>query len=234
MLHRIPGPRPWTSRFAWLHPKVYLVIHIVLGLLVSATCAWLFYRLADALNGNGRMVRLDHRIAHWVELHNTEAGEHLALAVSFIGHEFLWALIALVTVAYLIRREWPRALLLVIVAGGGAILNSQLKIRFHRGRPIFAAEFSTDGSSFPSGHAMGAFIGYGILAYLIAAHVHHARTRTAIFWSAALLILLVGLTRVYLDVHFFSDVVAGFAAGAVWLFVCISAFRFAHLNRVGE
>jgi undecaprenyl-diphosphatase len=109
-----------------------------------------------------------------------------------------------------------------------------LKDRFQRERPMFANEFKVDGTSFPSGHAMAAFIGWGVIAYLVAAHVHHARARAVIFASAAVLILLIGLTRIYLDVHFVSDVAAGFLAGGVWLFTCISGFRFAHLKHIGE
>lgn len=234
MLHRIPAPRPWTSRFAWLHPKAYLVIHIILGLLLAATCAWLFYQIADAIGGNGRVVTFDHRTAKWIEAHNTERGERIALAISLLGNQALWPIVILVGLACLLRREWPRVALVIIASGGGALLNTMLKARFHRGRPIWASEFSVDGTSFPSGHAMAAFIGWGIIAYLVAAHVHHARTRKFIFVTAALLIFIIGMTRVYLDVHFVSDVLAGFSAGGVWLFVCVSGFRFAHLKHVGE
>jgi undecaprenyl-diphosphatase len=234
MLHRIPAPRPWTSRFAWLHPKVYLGVHIIIGLLLSAVCAWLFYRIGDAVPGRGRMVQFDQATATWMEAHNTEIGEKVALGLTLFGNELLYAILALVAIGYLIRREWPRAMLIVVASGGGAVLNTLLKNRFHRDRPIFSREFSVDSTSFPSGHAMAAFIGWGVLAYLIAAHVHHARRRRIIFMLTTVFIVLIGFTRVYLDVHFLSDVIAGFAAGSVWLFVCISGFRFAHIKHVGE
>src|SRR5437879_12042173 len=113
MLHRIPAPRPWTSRFAWLHPKVYLVIHIAIGLLLAATCAWLFYQIADALAGDGRLVAFDQAASTWINGHNTEFGEKVALGISLLGNQLPWPLLALIGIGYLIRREWPRAGLIV-------------------------------------------------------------------------------------------------------------------------
>jgi membrane-associated phospholipid phosphatase len=234
MLHRIPAPRPWTSRFAWLHPKVYLLIHIALGLLLSALCGWFFSRLGDAVAGKGRIVRFDQAAAAWMANHHSPSGDETALIVALFGNELLYAIIALVAVGYLIRREWPRAMLLIIASGGGALLNTMLKTRFHRERPIFAHAFTVDAPSFPSGHAMAAFIGWGVLAYLIAHHFHKDPPRRIVYFLAAVFIAAVGFTRVYLAVHFLSDVIAGYAAGTVWLFVCVSAFRFAHLKHVGE
>src|SRR5947209_3476965 len=96
MLHRIPAPRPWTSRFAWLHPKAYLILHVVLGLLAAATCAWLFYQLADSIITHGSVPRLDHRVSHWMETHNTESGENVALAISYLGNQVVYATAGLV------------------------------------------------------------------------------------------------------------------------------------------
>jgi undecaprenyl-diphosphatase len=234
MLHRIPAPRPWTSRFAWLHPKVYLLIHIAIGLALATACGLLFGELSEAVAGKGRIVRFDQAAAGWMARHHSTSGNDAALIISLFGNEILYAIVAFVAVCYLIRREWPRAMLLIVASGGGALLNTLLKTRFHRDRPIFANAFTVDATSYPSGHAMAAFIGWGVLAYLIAAHFHHHRPRRIIFFVTVVLVAAIGFTRIYLAVHFLSDVIAGFAAGAVYLFVCISAFRFAHLARVGE
>src|SRR4051812_8661886 len=120
MLHRIPAPRPWTSRFAWLHPKVYLLIHVVLGLALSAACGWLFGELSDAVAGRGRIVRFDQFAASWRARHHSTSGNDTALIIALFGNEILYALVALVAVGYLIRREWPRATLLIVASGGGA------------------------------------------------------------------------------------------------------------------
>jgi undecaprenyl-diphosphatase len=87
--------------------------------------------------------------------------------------------------------------------------------------------------SFPSGHAMMSMIGYGMLTYFVLIRVQNRWARFAIVIAAAILIFLIGFSRIYLGVHFFSDVVAGFAAGGLWLITCIGALEFLR-NRQGK
>ena len=111
--------------------------------------------------------------------------------------------------------------------GGSAVLNQLLKGLFARPRPYFEHPLLIETSySFPSGHAMGSFVLYGMLAYFAVLALKTWRARTAVVFGAALLVLLIGLSRMYLGVHYFSDVVAGFAAGGVWLSACITAMEF--------
>jgi undecaprenyl-diphosphatase len=118
-----------------------------------------------------------------------------------------------------------------VTAGGGALLNTGLKSVFHRARPTFASEFPVSSWSFPSGHAMDSLIGYGLLAYWLGERFPHRRF--IIRYAAAALILLIGFARIYLGVHYLSDVIAGFAAGTLWLTVCITGYQFAERRRVG-
>jgi membrane-associated phospholipid phosphatase len=234
MFDRISAIRPWTSQFAARRPRAYLGLNILLGLLVSAVCAWLYYAIADTILSRGHMVRFDHRVARWVDLHNTDSGKSVATVVSLFGNQLMWVIAGLAALACLLRRRRQRALLIGVAVIGGALLNQALKDRFHRGRPIFSAQLAVDSSSFPSGHAMGSMIGYGILAYVATRRLQSPRRRRAIFAVAAAMIVLIGFTRIYLDAHFVSDVLAGYAAGGMWLFVCISGYRFAHLDRAGK
>jgi undecaprenyl-diphosphatase len=112
--------------------------------------------------------------------------------------------------------------------GGGSALCTTLKMIFQRGRPETATEFITHQTwSFPSGHAMNSLIGYGFMAYLLLERTHDRRARAAIVAATALLVGIVGFSRLYLAVHYLSDVIAGFLAGATWLLVCIGGYRFA-------
>jgi undecaprenyl-diphosphatase len=178
------------------------------------------------------MVRTDAFIARWIETYNTEPGERVALAISLLGNEALWAILAIVGAWCVLRRAWLPIALLAVGAVGSMTLNSFLKNLIHRGRPIYAIEFSVDASSFPSGHAMNAVVGFGLLAYLVGEHIHHGPARPSVIVAAALVILAVGASRVYLDVHYLSDVLAGFAAGGMWLAVCLTAYAFARRVRV--
>jgi undecaprenyl-diphosphatase len=127
-----------------------------------------------------------------------------------------------------LRRDWLRAGALAITVGLGAALNTLLKVIFHRGRPETATEFITHQSwSFPSGHAMGSLIGYGFLGFLLLERTKDRRARVAIIVAAALLAGAIGFSRLYLGVHYLSDVIAGYLGGAVWLMVSITGYRFA-------
>jgi len=103
------------------------------------------------------------------------------------------------------------------------MLNRLLKGLFVRPRPYFEHPLLIETSySFPSGHAMESFVLYGMLAYFAVLALETWRARTAVVFGTALLVLLIGLSRMYLGVHYFSDVVAGYAAGGVWLSALIT------------
>jgi membrane-associated phospholipid phosphatase len=101
---------------------------------------------------------------------------------------------------------------------GSTLLNWLLKGFFQRPRPHFAHPLVIETSySFPSGHAMESFVVYGMVAYLAVLWLRSWEVRVAAVCGAALVVVLIGFSRVYLGVRYFSDVVAGYAAGGVWL-----------------
>jgi membrane-associated phospholipid phosphatase len=120
---------------------------------------------------------------------------------------------------------------------GGAFIGTALKLMFQRPRPLFDDPVVVEQTwSFPSGHALGSLICYGMLAYLLVLFVRGRHAHAAIIATATALILLIGFSRVQLGVHYLSDVIAGYAAGSVWLCVCIAALETARrraLARVG-
>ena len=122
------------------------------------------------------------------------------------------------------RHRWY-TLVVPVVALGGISLNLLLKNFYYRPRPLLPLT-AASGLSFPSGHAMLSVTFYGLLIYLVHRHVRRARVlRGVLTVLLVLLILLIGLTRVYLRVHYATDVLAGFVAGAVWLLVAIPLLR---------
>jgi undecaprenyl-diphosphatase len=155
----------------------------------------------------------------------TTTGLAIASAVSRIGTVPIMSALALVLVLTLFRDEW-RAVVAgwTLVMAGGKLVEAVLKLTFHRHRPIGALHYLHGTSySYPSGHSMGSMIGYGLLAYLVLMRVRRPAGRAAVTAVAALVILAVGLSRLVLAVHFFTDVVGGYAAGAVWLALSIAA-----------
>jgi len=126
---------------------------------------------------------------------------------------------------------WGLALSLVwiLVLLIGEFLNLELKGYVMRSRPPYHEAAHAFGYSFPSGHSMGAFIAYGMLAYLLTLAVPQRRVQIAVVVVFGSLILLVGFSRIYLGAHWFSDVIGGFAAGTVWLGFCIGLIEAARV-----
>ena len=143
--------------------------------------------------------------------------EMLAEITALGGYTILVIVSALVLVALLLLRERQAALFLVASLVGGAVVSSLLKALFARPRPDLVQHLDqTFTSSFPSAHAMVATLSYLTLAAICIRFLRQRSTRTFVLVSAVLLALAIGASRVYLGVHWPSDVLAGWLAGGAW------------------
>lgn len=146
---------------------------------------------------------------------------------TYLGsNEFLIVLGTYVVVAFALV-GWKRGMVtFLITMAGAAVLNSTLKMIFARERPEpFFGILRPESYSFPSGHALFSFCFYGVVAAVITARIRQTSKRIAVWVTASVLVLLIGLSRIYLGVHYPSDVVAGYVAAFVWLVVVASADR---------
>jgi undecaprenyl-diphosphatase len=174
---------------------------------------------------------LDEGVLQWLAARRSDWLNEDMLAITTMGSGL--PLIIFVTIAalflWLSRHHWSVYFLLLGTLGG-QVLNRLLKAHFERPRPaIVLWQQPVDSFSFPSGHAMSSFVAFGIIAYLVANAVSTRALKRFVWITAALLIALVGFSRMYLGVHYPSDVLAGFLAGLAWiLFVAasMSALRF--------
>jgi undecaprenyl-diphosphatase len=142
--------------------------------------------------------------------------------VTDIGNPYLLVGIATIAAVILYRtsaKYWSLALLLTVP--GGLLLNLLLKITFRRPRPQFNP--SVTGYSFPSGHAMVATLMYGFMVVYAVRKWRSSFWRAVIVLSSGFLLLLVGLSRVYIEAHYLSDVLAAITAGFAWLVLCLLA-----------
>ncbi|CDQ20409.1 undecaprenyl-diphosphatase [Halobacillus karajensis] len=114
---------------------------------------------------------------------------------------------------------------------GISALTKLLKVTFERQRPEVLAEFDGTGFSFPSGHSTGSIVFYGFVIYLIVISPLQKKWKWLINLLLGLLIAMIGLSRVYLSVHYFTDIVAGFLFGLAWLFVSIFALEITLWNQ---
>ena len=220
---RFPGVRRFVA--ARLDPKAYLGLHATIGLLGAALALWLFGAVLDAVLDDATLVRWDLATAAAVHGRATAAGLRLFDTLTQLGSPAAMALLGTAG-AILLWRRGLRTMLVAWVAAfvGGLLLDQAVKLVVHRDRPEYGAAYLHGHSySFPSGHSMGATIGYGVLAYvLVRVHQPLRGRRALVYGLAALIALAVGVSRVYLGVHYPSDVVGGWAAGSAWLAVCLT------------
>jgi undecaprenyl-diphosphatase len=225
-------PRSWLARIARLHPTGYLTAHLLAGALATIGLTWLFLAMAEEIPEQSTQVQVDQAIARWLEAHGTEPGETILSVVSSFGAPVLVALVVGTILYFAWRRDRLTAVALALTSGGGVLLSNVLKLVFHRGRPATAIEFITTPTwSFPSGHALNSVVSYGFLTMLLLERIHDRRNQVAVILAAVIIIIAVGFSRLYLGVHYLSDVTGGWIAGAAWLIVCASAYRFARSAR---
>jgi membrane-associated phospholipid phosphatase len=192
-----------------------LSLTLVVGFLSSIIAMYLFAQIADQVMDRDT-IRIDNSVLIGLQRVGSPELDLVARRVTLLGSEGLAVVMIVLLVIFGVRRRWGAAIALVLTTAGAQILNEILKDLFRRTRPapvefIFPAqEFS-----FPSGHAMVSASFYLFLAY-VSWRVLHGWPRILAVAGLLTLIGVIGLTRLYLGVHFFTDVVAGYLAGLAW------------------
>jgi undecaprenyl-diphosphatase len=147
--------------------------------------------------------------------------------LSFIGSSLMSVMIFVLVFLFLMivlkhRRE---LIMFLVTVGGSELWNLILKNIIQRARPNTHRLVEITGFSFPSGHSMAAFALYGAITFLLWRHIPQFAGRIAMITAGIALTLLIGISRIYLGVHYPSDVIGGYAASATWLMICIVCFR---------
>lgn len=204
------------------------------GLAISAAALALFAWIAAAMAG-GATQRFDQAVVDLMRANAAPVWDWLALAGAGLGSGMaMWVVLIVGTVLLWRGRHHISVLLLWLSLVGGRVLNAELKATFARSRPepidwevdVFGRSIGfPDSFSFPSGHATTAMVVFGTVAYLVARLEPTARQRRWTLAGAAALILLIGWSRVYMGVHYPSDVVAGYLAGLLWATLVVLAIE---------
>lgn len=208
-----------------LLPAESRVLVLVLGVVVSL---WVFVALASTM-ASGRTQAFDEQIL--VALRRPENRalpigprwcQAMALEVTALGSGTVLLVLILLVGGYLaIERRFAMMSLVFVASFGGMILNTALKAVFARPRPAVVPPLALVGSSsFPSGHSMIAAVVYLTLGALLARTTTHPRLRLYYLGVALGLSIAIGLTRIYLGVHYPTDVLAGWSAGIAWALAC--------------
>lgn len=213
-------------------------LSLVLFLCLLAGSVWIFLEIAEEMS-EGELHAFDSGILlalrtpgdlqdpigpAWVE--------EMVRDVTALGGNVLTVFVSLASVAYLLLRRMHKAALFIFLAvGSGVMLSSALKAAFARPRPDLVEHATVVySSSFPSGHAMTAGIVYLTLAAVLIRVEPRRRLKLYLLSLAVLVTIAVGASRVYLGVHWPSDVLAGWAAGAAWaaLWWCLALWMQRH------
>jgi membrane-associated phospholipid phosphatase len=228
--HDLPPPPAPTAPS--LSPRGLAIagwVALVVAIAAFGTLAW-------NVEESTRIVQWDATVTGWVTLHRGDffvAAMTLITQVNSVGGVFV--LSAIFAGVLLRMREFYWTLTLALAVGGGALLNVLLKALFERARPqVEDPLLILHSYSFPSGHTAGATLFYGVLAAFLVSRTRNPRLRIAIVALAIVLVLLVALSRVYLGVHYLSDVVAAMCSSTAWLVLCLAGVHRLVRRRLAE
>ena len=196
----------------------------------------LFLAIAEDVTTRDPLVLLDARIATWLHAHASPGLTKFFLLVTYLHSQAAICVFAMILASVLAwQRDWNGVLRLGLVVPGGLLLNALLKQVYHRTRPSFDEPLLTLTTfSFPSGHTAGAVLFYGMLASVIMSRLASRGARAACVLLAALLVAVVSLSRMYLGVHYLSDVLAAACASLAWLIFCSVAVHALRLWRTAR
>ena len=215
-----------------LGPLAQVLVNAAFGFALVLGAAALFAEIAEALGPGAAMALADEALTAALRSHVSSATLSVFAVLTHFGDVRTLTLLG-AGGALLLWQQRQRVLATgwVLALGGNGLLNPLLKRVFERVRPEHGPGLVSElGWSFPSGHSSGATVAYGMLAYVAVRTLPAAWHLPAVL-AATALVFTVGCSRVFLQVHFASDVAAGFASGLAWLAVCIVSVELARVYR---
>jgi membrane-associated phospholipid phosphatase len=164
----------------------------------------------------------DQQIAGWFHAHLSQAFVNVLRVFSEPGSaQWIGVVLFLAVLFFVWKRAWPALVTMIVAVPGGMLLNELLKLAVHRHRPYLDGWFvDWSGYSFASGHTIGATLLYGQLLLFLLPQMKSKRWQRFTILSAAMLVMLVGFSRIALGAHYFTDVVAAIVLGVLWLMIC--------------
>jgi undecaprenyl-diphosphatase len=221
------------AAFRWRRsaPRVAELL-ITSGALLGVLAAIVLGLADGAVEGNG-LASIDPPVWQWMIDHRTPALTSLAIAVTTIGSTVSMTIIALATIGYLLikRRRGDAALVAVVAAGAGLLVRFG-KATVGRQRPPVEFRLVTEtNESFPSGHALASAAILGVVVVVLLPSISSTAWRVILLAAAGLFLLGIGLSRLYLGVHWATDVIGGWITGFAWLALCLTVRQLWRLTR---
>lgn len=226
-------PVLWSFLGRRLSPGGYLGIHLTIGIVLAVLAVAFFSNIAGGVMVEKDLVEFDAALSVSLYENANPAEVTVFNTITQLAGRGATILVGVVIgIALVIYSRWLFLFGWMAAILGNSILNATLKAIFQRARPQFPNPFLVEANwSFPSGHAMGAVVLYGMLGYLFVTIINASINKFLLVSFIITLVLLIGFSRLYLGVHFFSDVVAGYVAGAGWLAIVISGIEVARRRK---
>lgn len=204
-------------------------IGLIIGLVALLVNVLMIVQLSATLIRE-EFFSFDKAVISTVRSFSSETMDVVMVFITELGSSFTLGTLLLVgmILLFLKRKDRLASLIFFLVVAGGGLVNSLLKNLFERERPNVNRLIEIDGFSFPSGHSMGSMLFYGFLVYLLFRSKQRMQRKIGLGILLSIIILLIGISRIYLGVHYPSDVLAGFIAGFIWLCICIIVLEAAY------
>lgn len=220
------------EKFHQYNPGLPYILTALVALVVVILSINLFIELTDTLESD-TLNTWDSRITDYVISFRTPALTQYFIFVTDIGdfYGYLTILVIAGILSYYVFKQWKYVLQIVLVLALASVSNVILKRFIDRARPSIEHMVTVETLSYPSGHAMSAMAFYGFLIYLFTRFRMNRIVRILCITALVLFILSIGISRIYLGVHFPSDIAGGFIAGFIWVIFCILLFNVIELFR---
>jgi membrane-associated phospholipid phosphatase len=185
-------------------------------LLILSVVAWLCTEVWEQ-----EAFSLDRSLLLWIHQFANPQLDSVMLFVTALGDPGMIITVFISTIGWLgMKRRYADGIRFSIACGGGLLINQVMKLFFAKPRPeLWARLISEHSFSFPSGHAVGSMVVYGFIAYILSKEVPVYRRH--IYGIASILIIAIGFSRLYLGVHYPTDIIAGYGVGILWLNTCL-------------
>jgi undecaprenyl-diphosphatase len=202
----------------------FAAMPLMAGIIMTVLLGWLFGEITEEVLESEELVSFDHWvIAHVGVLHSPGMTRAMIFITHLGGSYVVWPVTALISLVLWFKSRKAEAKFLVAAMSGGELLNQALKWAIRRARPEPPSELiQAWGWSYPSGHAFLSVLFYFSIAYLIFLYFRSRKAGWVFFSIAGILAVLIAFSRVYLMVHFPSDVLAGLTAGLLWFSLCVA------------
>ena len=216
------GKEVLSKEFRQNNPKISYIIIAITAFIIFTVSLYLFLEITEDLKAK-YMAHIDASLSQYIISFRTPALTDYFIFATNIGDNlgYLCAFIICSILFYSFFRSWKYFIELAIVSLLSLTSNVVLKQVIHRARPLSEHLVTVKTLSYPSGHAMSAMAFYGFLIYLVYTFKLKAIIKVAIIFLLAIILLSIGISRIYLGVHFPSDVAGGYIAGFLWVVLCV-------------